>query len=353
MLDVVSEMVRVDYFASATTTEPAKPPAKATVKSKNGKTAKTLKKVKPKKVTLERIEAHLRKSIIGQDPAIEAVVRSIKLAEAGLKDPVKPVGVFLFAGYTGVGKTEMARQLAVATKMPMKRFDMSEYKESHEYAKLIGSPPGYIGYEEGGQLTDFVSKSPKSIVVFDEVDKAHPSVLNLLLNIAEEGALTDGMGMTVRFNQTIVIMTSNVGAREATKEPIGFGVGDAKNAVAHEFDAAVKAYFKPEFLGRMTAIVVFNPLTPEGINRIISLELKKLDDRCASKLRVTPTVKKCIAGSSNTSLYGARNIKVTIDRDIAVPLAEYILAHKCGKNDVITISHRKAGYAFSSKKLKS
>jgi hypothetical protein len=319
----------------------------------NGGT-KTTKKTQAKKTGDEKgppphkIERHLRRTIIGQDEAIEVLMRAIKLNEAGLKEPQKPIGVFLFAGYTGVGKTELARQLALGGGLFFKRFDMSEYKESHEYAKLIGAPPGYVGYEEGGQLTDAIRMMPRSVIVFDEVEKAHPDIMNLLLQIAEEGTLTDGAGHVRDFNKAIVILTSNIGAHEATQRVAGFATADQTQRERQSFNSAVKKYFKPELLGRITT-VVFNPLKDEAVMRITQLELKKLAKRFKGKLKITSATKRRIALDSNVALYGARDIKRTIDQKIALPLAEYLLEHKCSRSDAITISYERKtdSYVFS------
>jgi ATP-dependent Clp protease ATP-binding subunit ClpA len=297
-----------------------------------------------------KIEKHLRRTVIGQSLAIETLVQSIKLHEAKLKDPMKPIGVFLFAGHTGVGKTELARQLSVAAKIPMKRFDMSEYKEHHEYAKLIGSPPGYIGYGEGGQLTNFVKQNPACVVVFDEVDKANSDIMDLLLQITEEGTLTDGQGRVVSFAQAIVILTSNVGSREAARHPVGFSTGGGYllQSAARTFESAIKNYFRPELLGRLTT-VVFNPLAPESIAKITALELKKLAARFPGRLRIAPSARRQLIRDSDTARYGARDIKRVIDRDLARPLADFILQHQASGETVITVTYReKDKYTFSS-----
>lgn len=299
------------------------------------------------------IEAHLRKTIVGQDPAIDAVIRALKTSEAGLKDPVKPVGVFLFAGYTGVGKTELARQLAIATGRPFKRLDMSEYKESHNVMRLYGAPPSYIGYGEGGQLTSFVANSPTAIIVFDEVDKAHPDVMDVVLQLAEEGTLTDGKGTAVRFDQAIIILTTNIGAKDAMRGAIGFDSGEAKSQHS-KFNLAMQNFFKPEFLGRMTATIIFSKLSPESLAQITELELAKPANRIKSNrgiaLRFAPSVAKHISTTCDASRYGARDIKHAIERDISAPLADFVVTSDVKDGDTITVSYRKkVGYVFARK----
>jgi hypothetical protein len=311
-----------------------------------------VKKSRTVKRTVEAVEARMRKHLIGQDEAIQVLMRAMRANAAGLKDPEKPVGVFLFAGHTGVGKTEAARQLAAATGMPLKRFDMSEYDERHSVMRLYGAPPSYVGYDEGGQLTNFVSKNPASIVVLDEIEKAHPDVMNVLLQIAEEGTLTDGKGMVVKFDQVMLVLTTNIGSKDAARNVIGFGTGNEGGQRA-AFDKAVREYFKPEMRGRFTATVIFERLTPDSILRITALELAKLAKRIKANrgisLRFSANVRSQIAASSNAEQYGARDVKKNIARLISEPLANYVLEHKAS-GGVITVSYSaKTGFKFSSK----
>ena len=293
------------------------------------------------------IEKHLRKNIIGQSAAIDAVLRIVKANLAGLKEPQKPIGVLLFAGYTGVGKTEVARQLAQATHMPFLRLDMSEYQEKHTAARLYGSPPGYVGYEQGGQLTNFVLKNPSSLILFDEVDKAHPDVMNSLLQIAEEGTLTDGRGVIVNFSQTIIILTTNIGAKDALRAHIGFNTGGTNHSLL-TFRAAIKDFFRPELIGRLSETIIFEQLDKESIKKITTLELGKLGARIKAnrgiKVKFTPKAKAQIVADSNTSLFGARDIKSTIDKHIGVSLAGYILANHLDSSSAITVSHGHGSY---------
>ncbi|MFV0485231.1 MAG: AAA family ATPase [Candidatus Saccharimonadales bacterium] len=276
------------------------------------------------------IEKHLRANVIGQDQAIAAVMRALKKDAAGLKEEHKPVGVFIFAGPTGVGKTELARMLASATKMAFHRFDMSEYGEKHEVSRLYGSPPGYVGNDDGGQLTNFVLKNPQSIILFDEVDKAHPDVLDVLLQIAEEETLTDGLGKTVKFADSVVIITTNAGSAEATKRKVGFGEdGNSTDFRIASYKNAVEKFFRAEIRGRMTDIIIFNDLSPEQILTIAGLELEKLSARIKKSRDITLTVAGEIAPMiverSDTKTYGARNLKRTIDAVVAESLADRLL----------------------------
>lgn len=314
---------------------------------------KTETKKSPKKYSSLEVEKHLRRTIIGQNEAISVVMRAIKANDAGLKDPIKPIGMFLFTGLTGVGKTELARQLSVASGMPILRLDMSEYGEKHSVMRLYGAPPSYVGYDEGGQLTNFVSKNPNSIVVLDEIEKAHPDTTNILLQIAEEGTLTDGKGNIVSLNQTIIILTTNIGSRDAAKTPLGFGDNHIRNQ-KQIFMSATNDFFKPELRGRLSSIIVFEQLSPEGVLQIAKLELKKLSDRMQAnrgmQLKASVAVRQQIADTSDVIQFGARNIKSVIARDIGEPLADYILANSLQNGTAITVSfNQKNGYHFSHK----
>jgi hypothetical protein len=306
-----------------------------------------------KPVKIDAVENHLRKTIIGQSEAIDAVMRAIKADAAGLKEAGKPIGVLLFAGMTGVGKTEVARQLGVATGLPLERLDMSEFAERHTVARLYGSPPGYVGYEEGGQLTNFVMMNPASIVVFDEVDKADLDVLNVVLQIAEEGNLTDGLGRTVSFDRTIVILTTNVGASEASRAKIGFSDDGSRNAAA-TFEGAIRRFFRSEFLGRLSDCVIFRPLCLADVRKIAALEIGKLARRVKAnrgiRLKVKARARDQIVGESDVALYGARDLKNTLAKKINAPLADYILSNGLGAGDSVTVSYGVNGYGFSHNK---
>jgi hypothetical protein len=284
----------------------------------------------PKAPTMDDIEAAISARVIGQPEAVAAVMRALKKHAAGLKEEQKPIAVLLFAGPTGVGKTELARVLANVTGWAFKRYDMSEYSEKHEMSRLYGSPPGYVGYEEGGQMTKFVAANPRSIIAFDEVDKAHPDIMNVLLQIAEEGALTDGQGKTVNFSETVIILTTNIGAKDAARQQMGFGgSGVLSNHRAASFKKALEEFFRPELRGRMTDIVIFNDLSSEQIRTITRLEVAKLNARILKSrgiiLSVADDVLDFVAAASDVAQYGARELKSIMDKRVAEPLADFIL----------------------------
>ena len=304
-------------------------------KTEKTKTAKAT----PSANNLAAADRQIRERVIGQSKAIDAVMRALKIAEAGLKDPVKPIGVLLFAGPTGVGKTELSKATAEATGRKIQRYDMSEYQEPHSVMRLFGAPPSYVGYDEGGQLTKFVSDNPKSVIVFDEAEKAHPDVLNALLQIAEEGTLTDGKGKVVSFAETLVLITTNIGASEAAKTSIGFSGGNDDRA--HAFKAALEKFFKPELRGRLTATIIFERLTAEEILQVAGLELtklaKRLHDTRGMTLEFEPQIGAFIAQQSDTLQYGARNIKMTINNLISGPLSDFIVGRNLPDKTKITV----------------
>ncbi len=285
-----------------------------------------------------KMSQRLKSRIIGQDSAIDTVVRAIQRGRAGLKDPHRPIGTFLFFGPTGVGKTQLARSLAeylFDSEENMVRIDMSEYMEKFSVSRLIGAPPGYVGYEEGGQLSERVRRKPYCVVLLDEIEKAHPDIFNLLLQVMDEGSLTDSNGRTVDFKNTIVIMTSNVGSREV--EEYGNGIGfatagrkledDRKNVVAK----AVKKAFPPEFINRVDEQVYFNSLSREDIERIIDIELKDLKARALEagyRITVTPSAKRFVAEAGYDPAYGARPLKRAITRYIEDPVSEFIISDR-------------------------
>jgi ATP-dependent Clp protease ATP-binding subunit ClpC len=285
-----------------------------------------------------KMSQRLKARIIGQDSAIDTVVRAIQRGRAGLKDPHRPIGTFLFFGPTGVGKTQLARSLAeylFDSEENMVRIDMSEYMEKFSVSRLIGAPPGYVGYEEGGQLSERVRRKPYCVVLLDEIEKAHPDIFNLLLQVMDEGRLTDSNGRTVDFKNTIVIMTSNVGSREV--EEYGNGIGfatagrkledDRKSVVAK----AVKKAFPPEFINRVDEQVYFNALTREDIERIIDIELKDLKARALEagyRITVTPSAKRFVAEAGYDPAYGARPLKRAITRYIEDPVSEFIISDR-------------------------
>jgi ATP-dependent Clp protease ATP-binding subunit ClpC len=287
--------------------------------------------------------------VIGQDEAIKKVVKAIQRNRAGLKDPNKPIGSFIFLGPTGVGKTQLAKVLArylFDSEDSLIRIDMSEYMEKFAVSRLIGAPPGYVGYEEGGQLTEKVRRKPYSIVLLDEVEKAHPDVFNLLLQALDDGQLTDSLGRKVDFKNTIIIMTSNIGSRQL--KDFGQGVGFTTNAKTNAMDthakgvieSALKKAFAPEFLNRIDDVIVFNSLTREDIHKIIDIELKNLYGRIESlgyKIKLTEKAKDFIADKGYDANFGARPLKRSIQKYLEDPLAEEIIKAKLGEGDAIEV----------------
>ena len=285
----------------------------------------------------------LQKRIIGQNEAVEKVVRAIQRNRAGIKDPGKPIGTFMFFGPTGVGKTQLAKSLAeylFDSEDNMIRLDMSEYMEKFNVSRLIGAPPGYVGFEEGGQLSERVRRKPYCVVLLDEIEKAHPDVFNLLLQVMDEGRLTDSNGRTVSFRNTIVIMTSNVGSRELEEYGSGMGFSTSvKNITGNRkgiVEKAVKKAFPPEFINRVDEQVFFNSLTKEDIEEIIDIELKGLRKRVKEagfELNVTPAAKRFVAEAGYDPNYGARPLKRAIQKHIEDPVSEYIIADRMAGNN--------------------
>ena len=289
---------------------------------------------------LLHLEDELHKRVIGQDEAVHAVATAIRRARAGMKDPKRPIGSFLFLGTTGVGKTELARALAecmFGSEKNMIRFDMSEYMEKHEVSRLVGAPPGYVGYEEGGQLTDAVRRNPYSVILFDEVEKAHMDFFNILLQVLDDGRLTDGQGRTVDFTNCVIIMTSNLGSnflKGHMGKKLGFSSGE-KEEKEESFDDIrkmimdeVKRTFRPEFINRIDEIIVFHPLTPENLSEIVDLMLKKVAgklERFHVSLDVSDEAKKVIIADGTDVEYGARPLKRTIQKEMEDPISELIL----------------------------
>jgi ATP-dependent Clp protease ATP-binding subunit ClpC len=285
---------------------------------------------------LLRIEDELHKRVISQEKAITALARAIRRSRAGLKAPGRPVGCFLFLGPTGVGKTEVARRLAeflFGTEKSLVRFDMSEYMEKHSVSKLIGAPPGYVGYEEGGQLTERVRRTPYSVILLDEIEKAHADVYNILLQVFEDGQLTDGLGNTVDFRNAIVIMTSNLGARHLQKRSsLGFQSTGDESAGKSMDDAVmgeVKRLFNPEFLNRLDEIILFNPLGDEDLLRIIDLLVGQINDTLIHRqvqIVMTPEARQWILEKTcGDRSYGARPLRRALQRYIEDPLSEALI----------------------------
>jgi len=279
---------------------------------------------------------------------LKTVSDAVRRARAGLNDPERPIGSFIFMGPTGVGKTELGRALAeflFDDEHAMVRIDMSEYVEKHSVARLIGAPPGYVGYEEGGQLTEAVRRRPYSVVLFDEIEKAHPEVFNALLQVLDDGRLTDGQGRKVDFKNTVVIMTSNVGSQliaEMDADP------DKRE---EQMMAALRATFRPEFLNRVDDIVVFNALGLEEIKRIVDVQLRRLKTRLEGKhiaIELTGTARELLAREGYDPAYGARPLKRTIQQEVLDPLAMKLLDGEVNEGDTVTVSARTGKVTFKT-----
>jgi len=286
---------------------------------------------------LLHLEEELHKRVVGQDEAVRAVARAIRRSRAGLKDPKRPIGSFIFLGPTGVGKTELARTLAEALfgdEDAMVRLDMSEYQERHTVSRLVGAPPGYVGYEEGGQLTEAVRRKPYSVILLDEIEKAHPDVFNVLLQVLEDGRLTEAKGRTVDFRNTVIIMTSNAGAETIHgKAVLGFTTErDTRRAHEEMKDRvmdAVKRIFRPEFLNRVDEIIVFHSLTVDHLKTIVELQLrdveKRLQESMAISMEVTEKAKEKLIEEGTDPDYGARPLRRAIQRLVEDPLSDMVL----------------------------
>ena len=297
---------------------------------------------------LASMSATLRERIIGQDGAVDTVTRAIQRNRAGLKDPNKPIGTFLFLGPTGVGKTQLAKVLAqymFDSPDSIIRIDMSEYMEKHAVSRLIGAPPGYVGYNEGGQLSERVRRKPYSVVLLDEIEKAHPDIFNLLLQVLDEGRLTDSNGRHIDFRNTVLILTSNIGTKELKEfgKGLGFSNVSKRDTVANSrmiIEKAIKKAFTPEFLNRIDEQILFNPLTREDIEKIIDIELKELYERVSQAgftLKLSKKMKKFVADAGFDPQYGARPLKRAIQRYIEDPLAEKIISGEVKPGETIKL----------------
>jgi len=285
---------------------------------------------------LAQMEESLHARVVGQDEGVRAVAEAVRHSRAGLSDPRRPIGTFLFLGPTGVGKTELAKALAAflfGSDNALLRIDMSEYMERHAVARLIGAPPGYVGYDEGGQLTEAVRRRPYQVVLFDELEKAHPQVMNILLQLLDEGRLTDGHGRTVDFRHTILIMTSNVGSEF-------FASDESEEQIHRRVRDELRKTFRPEFLNRIDETIIFRPLTEEEIQRIVDLKIEALNERLAEqRIRIVPTTeaKKVLAKKGYDPHYGARPLERTLKRLVENPLASRIVAGEIGEGETISL----------------
>jgi ATP-dependent Clp protease ATP-binding subunit ClpB len=296
---------------------------------------------------LLRMEENLHLRVVGQDEAIEAVGNAIRRARAGLQDPNRPLGSFIFLGPTGVGKTELARALAeflFDDERAMVRIDMSEYMEKHAVSRLVGAPPGYIGYDEGGQLTEAVRRRPYSVLLLDEIEKAHPDVFNILLQVLDDGRLTDSQGRTVDFTNTIVIMTSNIGSQYIV-ELAGADEAEMRRRVTE----ALRAHFRPEFLNRVDETVIFESLSREQIGRIVEIQLRNLRKRLAERridLELTPAAKALLADEGYDPVYGARPLKRTLQRRVMDPLAQKLLRGEFHEGETVLVDAENGELTF-------
>jgi ATP-dependent Clp protease ATP-binding subunit ClpB len=295
---------------------------------------------------LVHMEEHLRERVVGQDEAVVAVSNAIRRARSGIADPNRPMGSFIFLGPTGVGKTELAKTLAqflFDQEQALIRIDMSEYMEKHAVSRLVGAPPGYVGYEEGGQLTEAVRRRPYAVLLFDEIEKAHPDVFNILLQLLDDGRLTDGQGRTVDFKNTVVIMTSNAGSQHI--QDLAHDEAEMKQQVM----AALRAQFRPEFLNRVDDIIIFHPLRTEQLNRIVDIQLaavaKRLEDRHL-RIELTDAAKAVLAAEGFDPVYGARPLKRVIQRDVLNPLSLKLLQGEFRDGDVIRVDVHEGALVF-------
>jgi ATP-dependent Clp protease ATP-binding subunit ClpA len=289
------------------------------------------------KETLRHLERDLKAMVFGQDRAIEALASAIKLSRAGLRDPEKPIGNYLFSGPTGVGKTEVAKQLAKTLGIELIRFDMSEYMERHSVSRLIGAPPGYVGFDQGGLLTDSVDQHPHCVLLLDEIEKAHQDLYNILLQVMDHGKLTDHNGKTVDFRNVILIMTTNAGAADMAKPAIGFG----RETRTGEDEEAVKRLFTPEFRNRLDAVIPFAGLTPEIVAQVVEKFVMQLEAQLADRnvtIELSSAAKEWLAERGYDPLYGARPLARVIQENIKKPLAEELLFGKLVKGGAVKVN---------------
>jgi ATP-dependent Clp protease ATP-binding subunit ClpB len=293
------------------------------------------------------MEERLRERVVGQEDALKAVSNALRRARAGLQDSNRPLGSFIFLGPTGVGKTELARALAefmFDDERAMIRIDMSEYQEKHTVSRLIGAPPGYVGYEEGGQLTESVRRRPYSVVLFDEIEKAHPDVFNVLLQLLDDGRLTDGQGRTVDFRNTLVIMTSNLGGE------LWLG-GKALSVTRDAITKILQVHFRPEFLNRIDEIIIFHSLSRADLVQVVEIQLRHVSALLASRgyqLVISPEARAYLAEVGYDADYGARPLKRAIQRELQDPLAVKILGGEFHEGETIHVEHGKKKLEFTA-----
>src|SRR6202042_1901194 len=298
---------------------------------------------------LLKMEASLGQRVVGQAEAVHAVATAVRRSRAGLQDPNRPMGSFMFLGPTGVGKTELTKALAeylFNDETAMVRLDMSEYMEKHSVSRLIGAPPGYVGYDEGGALTEAVRRRPYQVVLFDEIEKAHPDVFNVLLQVLDDGRLTDGQGRTVDFRNTLIVMTSNLGAEYLVAQPEGQDSGEVRDLVI----GAVRAHFRPEFLNRVDEIILFHRLKREHMGRIVDIQLERLAKLLEERkivVALDPQAREWLADKGYDPAYGARPLKRVIQKSVQDPLAELILSGKIKDGEKVVISAGKQGLVFN------
>jgi ATP-dependent Clp protease ATP-binding subunit ClpB len=300
---------------------------------------------------LVRLEDHLHDRVIGQNDAVASVANAVRRSRAGLSDPNRPIGSFLFLGPTGVGKTELTKALAwflFDDETAMVRLDMSEYMEKHAVARMIGAPPGYVGYEEGGALTEAVRRRPYQIVLFDEIEKAHPDAFNVLLQVLDDGRLTDGQGRTVDFRNTLIVMTSNLGSEVLANQ----GAGQDSDAVRDQVMDAVKAAFRPEFLNRLDEMLLFHRLNIDHMAGIVDIQLAWLTGMLAERkiaLELDESAKAWLAEKGYDPVYGARPLKRVMQRELQNPLAERLLSGDIADGDRVAVSAGPDGLAINGR----
>jgi ATP-dependent Clp protease ATP-binding subunit ClpA len=312
----------------------------------------TMARIPPKSVSrddrevLKNLDRDLKTMVFGQDKAIEALVSAIKLARAGLREADKPIGSYLFSGPTGVGKTEVARQLARTLGIEITRFDMSEYMERHTVSRLIGAPPGYVGFDQGGLLTDAIDQHPHCVLLLDEIEKAHPDLFNILLQVMDYGKLTDHNGKSVDFRNVILIMTTNAGATDMAKHAIGFGSGVRSG----DDEEAINRLFTPEFRNRLDSVISFAALEPETMSRVVDKFILQLEEQLADRnvtIELDPGARLWLSEKGYDRLFGARPLSRIIQEHVKKPLAEELLFGKLAKGGVVQVKRDGDKLAFT------